>query len=174
MPHLSNNILLGVVVIGLVAFFLVTAFISFAIKIVSENKRIVLFRAGRSLGSRGPGIVTIIPLIDMAAWVDLQQTYHFRYSSVPTSDNRKISFQVNLEGKIIDPEKSVLDVPNLKDALYKVIETEIIDIARGKKSDQFINLGSWLEDHLKDVVSRSSRLWGFDVIELTIDDVQQT
>jgi len=75
---------------------------------------------------------------------------------------------------VIDPEKSVLNVPNLENALSKVIETEIMDIARSKKSDELINLGGWIEGQLKDVLYRSSRSWGFDVIKLTIEDIQQT
>jgi regulator of protease activity HflC (stomatin/prohibitin superfamily) len=174
MPPITFDFVLKIIVaIALALFFLATAFISFAVKIVPENKRIVLFRAGRSLGTRGPGIVTVIPLIDMVAWVDLQSVYRFRYSSVPASDNRKISCQVTLEGKVIDPEKSVLNVPNLEKALYKVIETEIIDIARDKKSDELIHLDGWLEYQLKDVAYRSSRSWGFDIIKLTIGDIQQ-
>ncbi len=162
-----------IVAITLVLIFAGIAFIRFAIKIVPENKRIVLLRAGRSLGTRGPGLVSIIPLIDMVAWVDLQNTYRFRYSNMPTSDNRKISCHVTLEGKIFDPEKSVLNVPNLENALSKVIETEIMNIARSQKSDELINLGGWLEDQLKDVVCRSSRSWGLDAVELMIDDIQQ-
>jgi len=175
MPSISFDALVRLIfALALTLFFLVIALIRFAVKTVPENKRVVVFRLGRSIGSRGPGIVTIIPVIDSAIWVDLQRTYRRRYSDLPTSDNQKISCAITLEGKVIDPEKSVLNVPNLENALSKVIETETRDIARSKKSDKLINLGSWIEGQLKYVLYRSSRSWGFDVIRLTVDDIQQT
>src|SRR5512139_2053806 len=112
MPSITIATLLkGIALAALVLFFLGVAFLSSALKIVPEDKRIVLFRAGRCLGARGPGIVTVIPFLDMAAWVDLQPTFRFRYLDLPASDDRKISCQVTLEGRITDPEKSVLQVP---------------------------------------------------------------
>lgn len=175
MSSITFDLLLKlIVVIALVLFFLATAFISFAVKIVPENKRVIVMRFGNFLGSRGPGIVTIFPIIDFAIWVDLQQTYRYKYSDVLTSDNQKISCAISLEGKVIDPEKSVLNVPNLENALSKVIETEMIDIARSKNSHELTQQRDWLEGQLKDVLYRSSRSWGFEVSELVIEDIEHT
>lgn len=55
-----DSLLKFIVAIAVVLFFFATAFISFDVKIVPENKRIVLFRTGKSLGARGPGIVTVL------------------------------------------------------------------------------------------------------------------
>jgi regulator of protease activity HflC (stomatin/prohibitin superfamily) len=175
MSSIFSDILLKlIVVIALALFFLVTAFISFAVKIVPENKRVVIMRFGKFLGSRGPGIVTIIPIIDFAIWVDLQQTYCYKYNNLLTSDNQKMSCAITLEGKVIDPEKSVLNVPNLENALSKVIETEMMDIARSKNSHELTQRRNWLEGRLKDVLYRSSKSWGFEVSKLVIDDIQHT
>ena len=81
---------------------------------------------------------------------------------------------ITLEGKVTDPEKSVLNVPNLENALSEVIETEITDIARSKSSDELMQRRDWLESQLKDVLYRSSRVWGFEVRRLSIHDIQQT
>ena len=173
MSSISTDVLVKVVVIvGLALFFLATAFIRFSAKIVPENKRVVIMRFGKTTGSQGPGIVTLIPIIDYAIWVDVQPTFHYQYGDLPTSENQKISCAVTLEGKVTDPEKSVLNVPNLENALSKVIETEITDIARSKSSDELRQRHDWLESHLKDVLYRSSRLWGFEVSRLSIHDLE--
>jgi len=175
MSSISTDVLVKVVVvIGLALFFLATAFVRFSTKIVPENKRVVIMRFGKILGSQGPGIVTLIPIIDYAIWVDLQPIFHYKYGNLPTSDNQKISCAITLEGKVTDPEKSVLNVPNLENALSEVIETEITDIARSKGSDELMQRRDWLESQLKDVLYRSSRVWGFEVRRLSIHDIQQT
>ncbi len=161
------------VIIGLALFFLTTAFVRFSTKIVPENKRVVMMRFGKTLGSHGPGIVTLIPMIDYAIWVDLQPTFHFEYGNLPTADHRQISCAVTLEGKVTDPEKSVLNVPNLENALSKVIETEITDIARSMNSDELRQRRDWLEGQLKDVLYRSSRGWGFEVRNLSVQEIEQ-
>mgnify|MGYP000949468368 CR=1 FL=1 len=130
-------------------------------------------RFGKTLGSHGPGIVTLIPVIDYAIWVDLQPTFHYQYGNLLTSDNRKISCAVTLEGKVTDPEKNVLNVPNLENAISKVIETGITDIARSMSSDELRQRRDWLESQLKDVLYRSSRSWGFEVSRLSILDIEQ-
>ncbi len=174
MPSISSDVLIKFVIFTVLAlFFLATGFIRLAIKIVPENKRVVIMRFGKILGSRGPGIVTIIPIIDSAIWIDLQKTFRYKYSDLPTSDNQKISYAVTLEGEVTDPEKSVLNVPNLENALSKVIETEIMSITRSKQSDELVQRRDWLEGQLKDVLYRSSRSWGFEVKGLIIDDIQQ-
>ncbi|MRS05186.1 hypothetical protein EG832_18530 [bacterium] len=172
MSSITTDVLIkAVVVIGLALFFMVTAFVAFFTKIVPENKRVVIMRLGKILGSQGPGIVTLVPIIDYAIWVDLNPSFHYRYCDLPTIDNQKISCGVTLEGKVTDPEKSVLNVPNLENALSKVIETEITDIASSKSRDELRQRRDWLESQLKDVLYRSSRLWGFEVSTLSIQDI---
>ncbi|GAP06056.1 membrane protease subunits, stomatin/prohibitin homologs [Anaerolinea thermolimosa] len=173
MSSISTDILIkAMVVIGLVLFFLSTAFVRFSTKIVPESKRVVIMRFGKILGSRGPGIVTLIPMIDYAIWVDLQPTFHYKYGNLLTSDNQMISQAVTVEGKVTDPEKYVINVPNLENALSRVIEIEITDIVKSKSRDELMQRRDWLEDQLKDVLYRSSRLWGFEVSKLSIHDTQ--
>ncbi len=161
-----------IIVLALALFCLAIVFIRFAVKTVPENKRVIVFRLGKSLGSRGPGIVTIVPGIDTAIWVDVQRTYRYRYTDLPTSDDQKMSFVITLEGKVVDPEKSVVNVPNLENALSKAIEAEIVELTRSKKSDELVDLGGWIEGRLKDVLYRAGRSWGFDVIELVVNDIR--
>jgi regulator of protease activity HflC (stomatin/prohibitin superfamily) len=158
--------------IALVLFFLLVVFLRYAVKTVPENKRAVILRMGKSIGTRGPGLVVTIPVIDSAVWVDLQRTFHFKYNIVPTPDDRQISCSITLEGKIVDPEKSVMSVPDLEKALSDVIEAEIKVIAESWKSDELLSQKDWLAGQLQDAIFRSGRAWGFDVTSLVVEDFQ--
>lgn len=159
-------------VIVLIVFGATVIFFKASIKIVPEDKRIVVLRMGRSIGSRGPGLVTVIPIIDLVVLVDMQKKHHFSYVSLPTRDNRLVSLVVNLEGKIFDAEKSVLNVPNLDNALLNLIETRVGDFVSNKTSSDLPNLKGHLEDELLDALRRSGRDWGFEADKIQIDSVQ--
>jgi regulator of protease activity HflC (stomatin/prohibitin superfamily) len=162
-------ILFSIALIVLIAGIL---FFQAGMKIVPEEKRVVVLRMGRSIGSRGPGLVIVIPLIDLVMWVDVQKKHHFSYVNLPTRDNRLVSVVVDLEGKVFDPEKSVLNVPNLDNALLKLIETRVGDFVSSKTSSELPNLKGRLEDELTDAVRRSGRDWGFEAVKVQIDSIQ--
>lgn len=143
-----------------------------AVRIVPENQRLVVFRLGRCIGSRGPGLVILIPVIDMAARVDLLKTVRVKVANLPTLDHRQFSCSVALEGKVIDPEKSVLNVPDLNKALSGTMETQLKEIAVSKNSAELVERRSWLEDQLTDALNRSGRLWGFAVSRVAVEDLQ--
>ncbi len=169
---IPDMLLLFIFIIAATLFFLAIAFISFAVKIVPENKRVVIMRLGKVLGSRGPGIVIVLPIIDFAIWVELNKTYRLKYGNLLTRDQREISCVVVLDTKVTDPGKSVLNVPNLEIALAKVVETGIKDLIANKNSAELIQQRDWLEEQLKDVLQRSGRSWGFDITRLAIEDIQ--
>lgn len=168
---LSDTLLQFILLIAVALFMLATAFVSFAIKIIPENKRVVVMRLGKMIGSRGPGLVVLLPIIDFAIWVDLNKTYRLKYGSLVTRDNREISCVISLNIQVTDPEKSVLSVPNLEIALSKIIETESLSLVASKNSSEITQYRDWLEEQLKDVLQRSGRPWGIAVTRLTIDEI---
>src|SRR5512136_308279 len=116
------KILIFIIILAVVAFFIAAAFLRYAVKTVPGDKRVVVLRMGKSIGSRGPGNVILIPLIDSAVWVDLQKRYHFRFENLPGADGGDISCSVSLEGSVVDPVKSVVNVADLERGLSGVIE----------------------------------------------------
>jgi regulator of protease activity HflC (stomatin/prohibitin superfamily) len=161
------------IVVLLAAFFIVSSFIRYAIKTVPEEKRIVVFRLGKCLGSRGPGNVVVLPLIDRAVWIDLQErTYRYNFEKLPIQDDAQASVAITLNGKVSNPENSVLNVPNMEKALWEAVDAEFKAIVVSKNSNELINLNGWIEGQLKDVLSRLSRPWGFDVTDIRVDDIR--
>ena len=103
--------IIGIVIGVVVLFLLIVAGIS--VRIVREYQRIVLFRLGRALGTRGPGLIFINPVTDRTAWVDLREQYlEIPHQTAITKDNASISIDFIIFYKVIDPSMSVLRVGN--------------------------------------------------------------
>jgi regulator of protease activity HflC (stomatin/prohibitin superfamily) len=89
-------------------------FLANAIRIVPEYQRLVVFRLGRSVGAKGPGIVLLIPVIDRAVKVDLrEQVREVPHQTSITKDNAPISIDFLWYYKVLDPAESVLQVVTL-------------------------------------------------------------
>ena len=109
-----------------VALFLLMIILSTAIKIVPEYRRIVFFRLGRLVGSRGPGIVFIVPFIDKAVTVDLRiLTLDVPVQEVITKDNVAIKVNAVVYFRVLDPAKSVVEVENYIVATSQLAQTTL-------------------------------------------------
>ncbi|MGH9711103.1 MAG: SPFH domain-containing protein, partial [Candidatus Acidiferrales bacterium] len=115
-------VLIIVVVILLIAL----KFVTDMIKIVKEYERLVVFRFGRCIGQKGPGIIFLIPILDKAIWVDLRE----RYLEVPrqtciTKDNASISIDFLVYWKVSDPVQSVVQVQDFGGATRGIAMTTL-------------------------------------------------
>src|SRR5690554_5262529 len=101
-------------------------FILNAIRIVPEYQRLVVFRLGRSIGAKGPGIVFLIPVIDRAVKVDLrEQVREIPHQTAITKDNASISVDFIWYYKVLDPTESVLQVGNFEVAAQGMATTTL-------------------------------------------------
>ena len=97
-----------------------------ALRIVREYQRIVVFRLGRSIGLKGPGLVILIPVIDKTVWVDLRELYlEIPHQTAITKDNAPISIDFIIFYKVVDPQMSVLTVQNFAGAALNVAATTL-------------------------------------------------
>ncbi len=118
--------LIGVVIILLVVFF------AAAIKIVPEYRRIVVFRLGRCIGSKGPGLVLLIPFVDRPVSVDLrEQVREIPAQTSITQDNAPISIDFLWYYKVFDPVQSVLQVQNFELAAQGIATTTLRSVIGG-------------------------------------------
>src|SRR5207249_12016180 len=82
-----------------------------ALRVVREYQRLVVFRLGRSIGLKGPGLVILIPVIDKPVWVDLRELYlEIPHQTAITKDNAPISIDFIIFYKVVDASMSVLSV----------------------------------------------------------------
>jgi len=162
-------VLVVVVVILLIAL----KFITDMIKIVKEYERLVVFRFGRCIGQKGPGIIFLIPILDKAIWVDLRE----RYLEVPrqtciTKDNASISIDFLVYWKVSDPVQSVVQVQDFGGAtrgiamttLRAVVGDLILDDVLAKREE----INNVLRGKLDEVTSR----WGGKITSVEIREIE--
>ena len=98
-----------------VVFLLVLIVLFNSIRVVPEYQRLVVFRLGRCIGEKGPGLVLLIPVIDRAVKVDLrEQVREIPHQTSITKDNAPISIDFLWYYKVLDPTESVLQVGNFE------------------------------------------------------------
>jgi regulator of protease activity HflC (stomatin/prohibitin superfamily) len=113
------------IVIAIVALFAVVWAFT-AVKIVREYQRIVVFRAGRSIGTKGPGIILLIPIVDRPVWVDLREQYlEIPQQSGITKDNAPISIDFIVFHRVVDAVDSVVKVQNFAGAAENIAATTL-------------------------------------------------
>jgi regulator of protease activity HflC (stomatin/prohibitin superfamily) len=118
--------LVGVAIILLVVFF------AAAIKIVPEYRRIVVFRLGRCIGAKGPGLVLLIPFVDRPITVDLrEQVREIPAQQSITQDNAPLSIDFLWYYKVFDPVQSVLQVQNFELAAQGIATTTLRSVIGG-------------------------------------------
>jgi regulator of protease activity HflC (stomatin/prohibitin superfamily) len=143
-----------------------------SVKIVREYQRIVLFRLGRSLGARGPGLVLLNPVTDRSSWVDLREQYlEIPHQSAITRDNATISIDFIIFYKVIDPVMSVLQVQNFAGAAQNIAATTLRSVVGDMSLDDVLSkreeMNSVLRTKLDDVTER----WGVKVTNVEVREI---
>ena len=101
------------------------AFIASAIKIIPEYQRLVVFRMGRCVGAKGPGIIILIPIIDRSVKVDLrEQIREIPHQSSITEDNASVGVDFLWYYRVLDPAESVLQVQDFEAAMRSTCERQ--------------------------------------------------
>jgi regulator of protease activity HflC (stomatin/prohibitin superfamily) len=150
----------------------VLALLASAIRVVPEYQRLVVFRLGRCIGEKGPGIVFLIPIVDRAVKVDLrEQVREIPHQTSITKDNAAISVDFLWYYKILDASESVLQVGNFETAaqgmatttLRAVIGSIILDDALSERE----HINNMLRTRLDEVTER----WGVKVTNVEIREI---
>src|SRR5437879_6065073 len=107
----------ALIVVGVVLFIILFIILPLSIKVVREFQRLVIFRLGRMIGPKGPGIVFLIPIIDRPQWVDLREFYlEIPHQTSITKDNAPISIDFITFYKVFDPVMSVIAIQDFAGA----------------------------------------------------------
>lgn len=128
MPNNFIYVLCAILIVGGGLFI----FLTNAIKIVPEYQRLVVFRLGRCVGTRGPGLILLIPIIDRAVKADLrEQVREIPHQVSITKDNAPISIDFLWYYKVLDPAESVLQVGNFEVAAQGMATTTLRAVIGG-------------------------------------------
>jgi regulator of protease activity HflC (stomatin/prohibitin superfamily) len=158
-------------VVGLVVLFALIG-LAMSVKIVKEYQRIVLFRLGRAIGTRGPGLIFINPVTDRTSWVDLRERFlEIPHQTAITKDNASISIDFIIFYKVVDPSMSVLQVQNFAAAAQNVAATTLRSVVGDMPLDDILSqredMNASLRLRLDDVTER----WGVKVTTVEVREV---
>ena len=96
-----------------------------AVRILREYERAVVFRLGRLIGAKGPGIVLLVPLIDRMVRVDLRTVTSVPPQEVITRDNVSVKVNAVVYFRVVDPVKSVVEVEHIRNATSQIAQTTL-------------------------------------------------
>ncbi len=163
--------MLVAVIIG-VAVFLLIVLAAFSIKIVREYQRVVLFRLGRAIGLRGPGLVLINPLTDRTTFVDLREQYlEIPHQTAITKDNASISIDFIIFYKVFDPQMSVLEVLNFAGAAQNVAATSLRSVVGDMVLDDVLSKREQMNAALRTRLDEVTERWGVKVTTVEVREV---
>jgi regulator of protease activity HflC (stomatin/prohibitin superfamily) len=158
-------------VIGVIAI-LAFIFLANAIRIVPEYQRLVVFRLGRSVGAKGPGIVLLVPVIDRAVKVDLrEQVREVPHQTSITKDNAPISIDFLWYYKVLDPAESVLQVGNFESAAAGIAATTLRAVIGGIPLDDVLSEREHINNMLRTRLDEVTERWGVKVTNVEIREI---
>jgi len=158
--------LVGVAIILLVIFF------AAAIKIVPEYRRVVVFRLGRCIGAKGPGLVLLIPFVDRPVTVDLrEQVREIPAQQSITQDNAPLSIDFLWYYKVFDPVQSVLQVQNFELAAQGIATTTLRSVIGGILLDGVLSEREKINTALRARLDEVTERWGVKVTNVEIREI---
>jgi regulator of protease activity HflC (stomatin/prohibitin superfamily) len=158
--------LIGVVIL------IAIIFIASAIRVVPEYVRLVVFRLGRCIGSKGPGIVFLIPVVDRAVPVDLrEQVREIPHQTSITKDNAPISIDFLWYYKVLNPTESVLQVGNFEAAAQGMATTTLRAVIGGIPLDDVLSEREHINNMLRTRLDEVTERWGVKVTNVEIREI---
>ena len=143
-----------------------------SIKIMSEYQRIVVFRLGRLVGIKGPGLVFIIPIIDTYIKLDLRtRVIDVPKQRVITEDNVTVDVDAVVYFRIVDPERAVIEVQRYDVATSLLAQTTLRDVLGQQDLDELLSNREELNKSLQKLIDEATDPWGIKVSAVTIRDV---
>jgi len=159
------------VVLAIILFVLILVLPN-AIKIVREYQRLVLFRLGRAVGIKGPGLVLIIPVIDRVTWVDLRELYlEIPHQTAITEDNAPISIDFIIFYKVVDAAMSVLQVQNFAGAAQNIAATTLRSVVGDMSLDDVLSKREEMNTVLRTKLDEVTERWGVKVTNVEIKEL---
>jgi regulator of protease activity HflC (stomatin/prohibitin superfamily) len=164
--------LFGIITTIIVFLIVLAPLLYLAIKIVREYQRLVIFRLGRCIGQKGPGLVFLIPFVDRPVWVDLRELFlEIPKQTCITKDNAPIDIDFLIFWKVVDPVTTVIQVGNFAGASQGIATTTLRAVIGDISLDDVLakreEINQVLRVKLDDVTER----WGVKVTTVEIREI---
>jgi len=152
---------------------IILSILSRAIKVVKEWERIIVLRLGKYVGTKGPGLVFLVPFIDKGLIVDMRlTTVDVPRQEVITKDNVTVSVDAVVYYRVVDPEAAVLKVRDYNYAIALLAQTVLRDIVGQSELDDLLTKREEINKKLQRIIDEITDPWGIKVTMVTIKSVE--
>jgi regulator of protease activity HflC (stomatin/prohibitin superfamily) len=155
---------------------LVIFFLSAALRILNEYERGVIFRLGRVINAKGPGLIILIPIVDKMVKVSLRLVaMDVDPQDVITRDNVSVKVNAVIYFRVIDPIKAIIEVENYSYAMSQLAQTTLRSVCGQAELDELLSEREKINTHLQEILDMHTDPWGIKVatVELKHIDLPQ-
>ncbi|MCX8076464.1 MAG: slipin family protein [Aquificaceae bacterium] len=159
----------------LVLLVLLIVFLAAAVKIVPEYQRAVIFRLGRAIGAKGPGLFILIPIIDKMVKVDLRTvTLDVPTQDIITRDNVSVSVDAVVYFRVVEPVKAIVQVENYLYATSQIAQTTLRSVCGAAELDELLSEREKLNIQLQEIIDKQTDPWGVKVVAVELKRIDLT
>lgn len=160
------------IALGAIIFFILIV-LAAAIKIVQEYERGVIFRLGRLMGARGPGLILLIPFIERMTKVDLRTlTMDVPRQEVITRDNVTVNVNAVVYFRVTDPNAAIVNIADHVRATSQIAQTTLRSVLGQVELDQLLSERETINQQLQTIIDDQTEPWGVKVSLVEVKDVE--
>jgi regulator of protease activity HflC (stomatin/prohibitin superfamily) len=166
--HLLQGLFVWIVLLAIFLSILLPSMV----RILREYERGVVFRLGKLIGAKGPGLVFLIPMVDRMVRMDLRViTISVAKQEIMTRDNVPVTMDAVIYFRIVDPEAAVVKVENFLQATTLIAQTTMRSVLGQSELDELLARRDKINQILQEIIDRHTGPWGVKVTAVEIRDV---
>src|SRR4051812_18236607 len=171
---MGGTMVIGIILIALAAIVIAAlAYAAASVRVLREYERAVVFRLGRVMNQKGPGMVLLIPAVDRMVRVSLRTvTLRIPPQEVITRDNVPVRVAAVAYFRIIEPTRSVVEVEDFGAATLQISQTTLRSVLGKAELDTLLAEREKLNEHLQQIIDEQTEPWGIKVTTVEIKDVE--
>jgi regulator of protease activity HflC (stomatin/prohibitin superfamily) len=163
-----ENFPLGLIIVV----FMLVLFLSASIKVLREYERGVIFRLGRLIAAKGPGLIILIPVVDKMVKVSLRTiVLDVPPQDVITSDNVSIKVNAVVYFRVIEPEKAIVQVENYLAATSQISQTTLRSVLGQSELDDLLSQREKINQRLQQIIDSQTEPWGVKVSNVEVKQI---
>ncbi len=152
--------------------FIVISFLMSAIKILNEYERGVIFRLGRVIKAKGPGLIILIPIIDKMKKVDLRTvTLDVPPQDIITKDNVSVKVSAVVYFRVLEPVKAVVEVENFFFATSQLAQTTLRSVCGQAELDELLSERDKINARIQEILDLDTEPWGVKVSKVEVKEI---
>ncbi|MBI3535236.1 MAG: slipin family protein [Deltaproteobacteria bacterium] len=152
--------------------FIVVVFLFLSIKVLNEYERGVIFRLGRIIGAKGPGLIILIPVVDRMMRIDMRTiTLDVPPQDVISKDNVTLKVNAVVYFRVIEPNRAVVEVENYLLATSKLAQTTLRSVLGQVELDELLSSRDSINHRLQTILDTQTEPWGVKVSNVEVKQI---